>query len=105
MRLFIYELDGLKITVEGFNRSQDPEEIRVEVQRHLDRLDLGLAFTLKAVEQQKRYSFSTNEDVQKIEAFAQAAPGLGILDGKWQHYSRDVKIAALVDVIKTWDGQ
>ena len=104
IRVFTYDLAGPKVTIEGFDRGQDDDDICRDAASMLGQLGApGLSGTPK-ITRQKRYVNFTPGDLDLFERFEASAPALGIVPGGWQHYSRDDKLASIVSYIDDWDS-
>lgn len=91
LRLFAYELDGPKLTVEALDEGWSCEQLVART--HAIMQDLGWACRISAasVGRQRRYTLSQH-DALCIEAFTNQAPARGVITGGWQHYGRDPRL-------------
>jgi glycine/D-amino acid oxidase-like deaminating enzyme len=101
-RVFTYDIDGPKVTVEGFNLDQPDADIEADAAAVLDQLGIPGIVGETRIVRQKRYVNYTVKDLQMIEQFETVAGRIGVVPGGWQHFSRDGKIASMLEHISAW---
>jgi glycine/D-amino acid oxidase-like deaminating enzyme len=102
-RVYTYDIDGPKVTVEGFNANQSDADIAADAAEVLNQLGIPGIVGGTMIERQKRYVNYTVRDLRMIEQFEAIAERIGVVTGGWQHFSRDGKIAAILETVGTWD--
>lgn len=92
MRIFSYDLDGRRLTVEALDEGW-PLSALVETTQQVMR-DLGWEahITAAVTKAEKRYSLVSKHDLTCIESFAAKASNMGVITGGWQHYGRDRRL-------------
>lgn len=101
MRLYAYDVAEPKLVVEAFDTAnQDETELSGPAKYAQDWLDaIGVECTVKPVglAKQRRYQFFTIDDAQRFIAFDNMSFDGSLIGGQWDSYSRDGKIAAILD--------
>lgn len=100
VRIYSYDLEGAKITVEGFDFDQDDAAIKRDVEDILRQLDMPAVVGAPTIIRQKRYVNFTPHDLDLFERFERIAPGLKVVTGGWQHYSRDRKLVSVLEQVR-----
>lgn len=92
MRIFSYDLEGRKLTVEALDEGWTVAALIDATQQVMRDLGWRARITEAFMLAEKRYSLVTKHDLACMDEFASQAPGMGLITGGWQHYGRDRRL-------------
>ncbi|MFF7107630.1 NAD(P)-binding protein [Pseudomonas sichuanensis] len=95
-RIFSYDLNGPKVTVEGFLEADaDIEQLQSAAELLMTRLGWTCRMIDPAFMRQKRYVLLTLRDKQLLDQLSVLLEQNSVIPGGWQYYGRDAKIASI----------
>lgn len=101
MRLYAYDSEAPKLVIEAFDKCDVDAPALEQEARHaapwIEAMGITGAFTPRGLVKQKRYQFFTIEDAKRFAAFADIAKRHKLVSGYWHNYSRDGKIAGILN--------
>lgn len=104
MRLYAYDPANPKLVVEAFDTKDQAEDDLQEPTRHAQEwlTAIGLDARIKPVgiKKQRRYQFFTIDDAERFLEFDRRYGGSRIVSGRWGCYSRDGKIAEILNELE-----
>jgi hypothetical protein len=91
LRLFVYPMDGSKLTIEALDEGWSLDRLVACANRVMQDLGWDARIAEAALAPQRRFTLTRN-DADCLAAFAGDAPSLGVVTGGWQHYGRDARM-------------
>jgi hypothetical protein len=92
MRIFSYDLEGRRLTVEALDEGWHLPALVEVTQQVMQDLGWRARITEAVTKAEKRYSLVSKHDLACIESFAGQAANMRLITGGWQHYGRDQRL-------------
>ena len=92
MRIFSYDLEGRRLTVEALDEGWTDSALADATQQVMNDLGWRARITEAVTKKEKRYSLVSRHDLSCMDRFARQAPSIGLITGGWQHYGRDRRL-------------
>ena len=92
MRIFSYDLEGRRLTVEALDEGWPLAALVESTERVMRDLGWRARITEAVTKAEKRYSLVSSHDLACMESFAGRAADMGLITGGWQHYGRDRRL-------------